>query len=215
MSMIGYFDKKIRSLLKRHLGKRCDIVLSKTLNDYIANNHLDERAAAAFKKVLNLEMNRVIEIADSSILNATIQRARYTFWVTAIVGTAIAIALTPVVALSVTLFAPIFAAFVVWGVSLATIPINYNQRVQGAMDSGIVIFENQDEKVDPAVIKRLIIQVEVQEKKIIELTEMVAQASAKNSISPQSIARGLRFWRSPEELEIITAEKVSLLSPSP
>lgn len=141
--MIGFIDKAIGNSLLRILHGRREKIITNTLNDYRATRGADEQTLAALKDKLEYEMTRVYAIADESIVRERILRARYTFWATAAVGTSFVLSFThfPVTTTLAPFFSPLVGAFAAWVIAIATIPVGFNTRVQGAMDSAITMFE--------------------------------------------------------------------------
>lgn len=141
--MIGLIDKAIGNLLLRILHGRREKIIAKTLNDYRTTRGADDQTLAALKDKLEYEMTRVYAIADESIVRERILRARYTFWVTAAIGTSFVLAFAhfPVTTTLAPFFSPLVGAFAAWAIAIATIPVGFNTRVQGAMDSAITMFE--------------------------------------------------------------------------
>ena len=141
--MIGFIDKKIGNFLLRILHNRREKVIAKTLIEYRASRGADEQTLAALREKLEYEMTRVYAIADESIVRERIQRARYTFWISAAIGTGVILAFAtfPVTTSLAPFFSPLIGAFTAWAITIGTIPIGYNTRVQGAMDSAIAMFD--------------------------------------------------------------------------
>lgn len=182
--MIGIIDRLIGNFITRKLHEYRDRVINATIALFTERHHPDEQTLADLHNTLNLEIERVYAIADSSIIRARILQARYTFWITAVVATAITVGMaTYPISNIVPLFAPLIAAFVVWTVNIVTIPFPYNQRIQGGMDSALVVFEDNLRKrqAHPPVVSPA---VELQELRIMvnELRETVTSQDQKINI---------------------------------
>lgn len=193
--MIGFIDKKIAQFLKRVMHKKRSKIIAKTLADYQREHDADENTLAALNEKLELEATRIIAIVDESIIEERIKRARYTFWVTAIVGTAVVVAVAafPITTSIAPFFAPLIAAGVAWAVSIATIPISYNKRVKGAMDSAVLMFEidraksdNNEEEEEPVNIAELQNTVRALQA---ELVQMRSEIKHHNKSRPHSLWR--------------------------
>lgn len=141
--MIGFIDKAIGNLLLRILHGRREKIIAKTLSDYRASRGADDQTLVDLKDKLEYEMTRVYAIADESIVRERILRARYTFWASAAIGTSFVLAFAhfPVTTALAPFFSPLVGAFAAWAITIATIPVGFNTRVQGAMDSAISMFE--------------------------------------------------------------------------
>lgn len=148
--MIGFIDNKLGNFILSRLHKRRENVIAQTLEDYRVSRGANEHTLAALKEKLEFEMTRVFAIADESIVRERIMRARYTFWITAIIGTSfiLAFAAFPVTTSIAPFFSPLVGAFVAWAVAIVTIPIGYNTRVKGAMTSAISTFELERRQPD-------------------------------------------------------------------
>lgn len=140
--MFKFFDKPIEKLFLRVLHKQRKRIINKSINAYIRENHPDPCTIDNLREKLEAEADRIYAIVDKSIVRERIKRARYTFWITAITSVIIVGVLGALTSGAVLpIIIPILVAFVTWAVTLGTIPISYNQRVQGAMDSTIITFK--------------------------------------------------------------------------
>lgn len=150
--MFGPVDKLIEKILRRAMRSKKEKIVNKKFAEYCKKFGLNEDEAVKLREKLETECLRIIAIVDESILRERIKRARYTFWITAIIGTAVIVALAayPVTTSIAPFFAPLVAAVIAWAVSLATIPISYLKRVTGAMDSAAIMFELERAKASTA-----------------------------------------------------------------
>lgn len=139
--MLGIIDKPLKKFLLKKLHKKRQKIIDKTVKDFAQKYHPEASVLNELKRLLENEADRIYPIVDDSILESGIKRARYIFWVTAITSSILAaflVAITHGIALSIII--PIVTALISWGVSLGTIPISYDQRVQGSMDSTVITF---------------------------------------------------------------------------
>lgn len=221
--MFPFIDKPIFRWMSKIFHKRSLKIVEASINKYIEKNHPDEETLAALRKLLTGEMIRVCDFSDNAITLARIKQARLTFWVTAILGTAItvAVAVYPPTTSLVVFFVPLMMAAVAWAVSIAAIPYYYNERIKGAMVSAIGLFEKglqegkelSPEATELLVLKSLVNEMQqhndeltnriqglndVQEKlirRIDELTAVVEKTSAQN------VVRNVSFWQPANEAE--------------
>jgi len=141
--MFWFVDTWIEQTIKQGLHNQRDQIINRTI---AAFEKLHKNLPTTeLKKKLENEAVRIYAIVDRSILRDRVKRAKYTFWAVAIAGI-ILVAMLGVFyneTLDAFRFAtPLVMAGVSWVVSLATIPISYNQRVKGAMDSVVLVHEN-------------------------------------------------------------------------
>lgn len=138
--MLKFIDNAIENILKKSLHKKREKIIQKTIQLF-KKNHPNVDPKDFIKKVQD-EADRIYAIVDRSILRERIQRAKYAFWITAILGIIIAGVLGAFSSgATLPLTAPIIAAFIPWLISVGTIPVSYNQRVKGAMDSVMMSYE--------------------------------------------------------------------------
>ena len=189
--MIGFIDNKIGMFLLRILHRRRQKIIADALQEYRNTHNADDKTLAALKNKLEFEMTRVFAIADESIVRERILRARYTFWISAIAGTTfvLAFAAFPVTTSLAPFFAPLVSGIVAWLTAICTIPIGYNTRVKGAVNSTIAAF-----KPDRAEKHRPDLQNTVRgmQLEIVQMRRQVNQLSA----APQS-----SFWKTPKPPE--------------
>lgn len=143
--MLGFIDKKIESYMKRGLYRKRDKIVAKTVDEFAAAHKLDEAKTEELRTKLIADTDRFIKIVDRSVLRAGLIRARYVFWVTAILGTVLVLALAsyPPTTGIAPFFVPLIAALVGWAVSVATIPISYIESLKGVRDATIASFEKE------------------------------------------------------------------------
>lgn len=206
--MFGFIDVRIEKMFKRYLHKRRDKVIERTVKDYIAKNNPDAQTIEELRKSLDVEIQRVFAIADSSIIHARIMQARFAFWMTAIVSTVITLAVAsyPPTAGIAPFFAPLISSFIAWVVYLVTIPANYNGRVQGAIDSTLVLFEiKQQEKQKKIETCSLQMQLDALQEQINTLHDKLK--STKQYIDEnklvKSIVPGATMWQSTTDDKIV------------
>lgn len=222
--MIGLIDKAIEKILKRALHKKRDAIFQKTLDDYITTHNPDEETIAALTKKLNDDIDRIITLADRSIIHANMLRARYVFWITAIIGTAIVLALAayPVTTSIAPFFVPLMAAFVGWAVAVGTIPVSYIHTVKGVMDAAVVTFDKEQLEIlndigkepHPADIEELQKIADDLLRKINELSQQTPRQSTHTPSDfdmPPVATSGIGLWQSRKRCE----DKDNLLEASP
>lgn len=221
--MFPFIDKPIFRWMCKVFHKRSLKIVEASINKYIEKNHPDEETLEALRKLLTGEMMRVCDFSDNAITLARIKQARLTFWVTAILGTAItvAVAVYPPTTSLVVFFVPLMMAAVAWAVSIAAIPYYYNERIKGAMVSAIGLFEKglqegkelSPEATELLVLKSLVTELhqhndeltsriqglnDVQEKLIRRIDELTAVVE---KTSPQNVMRNVSFWQPANESE--------------
>ncbi len=180
--MIGPIDKWIEKLIARTVRKKRNKILRETIDAYIEKHHPDDETLAELKEALEVEMDRIFAFLERSLIHASVLRARYTFWITAIISTAIIIALAsfPITTSIAPFFVPLMAAFVSWAVALATIPVSYIHAVKGAMSARVLNFELALlEKDDVDRVEALNNQVAALREALIETQAMVDELSNK------------------------------------
>jgi hypothetical protein len=168
--MISPVDRLIEHVMKRALHIRRDKIIAKTLKMY-RKNHPDA-VTTNLEKDLQTEAARIYTIVDRSILSERIKRAKYTFWLTVMTSTVIVGALGGFTAGAALPFvAPPLAALSAWLIALATIPISYNKRIQGAMDSVVLKHEHPIAEIVASRIQTLLAELQ-------SLTQNINQADA-------------------------------------
>lgn len=143
--MIG-LDKLIENFFKKKLHKNRTKFLQEAKNAFINKNQPGKNTLKAFTVELEEEADRVYSMVDRSILRARLKDSKWTFWVTGIMGTAIAVSIAaaaPTGGFSIVLIAPFLTATIAWVVRVITIPISYNQRIKAAFDSVTQKFEKK------------------------------------------------------------------------
>lgn len=144
--MLPFLNKKLAQFMERQLHKKRDKYINDTIVLYRKKHpEHSEEIINKLKESLELEIERVFAIADSSIISARIVVASWVFWITAIVGTAIVLGVAsyPVTTSLAPFFVPLISATVVWAVTIATVPKYYNERIVGGLDSALVVFESK------------------------------------------------------------------------
>lgn len=219
--MIGFIDKRIEKLLKRALHKKRDAIFRKTLDDYITTHNPDEATIAALTKKLEDDIDRIITLADRSVIHANMLRARYVFWITAIIGTAIVVALAvyPVTTAIAPFFVPLMAAFVGWAVAVGTIPVSYIHTVKGVMDAAVVTFDKEQldliehagKQAHPANIEELQKIADDLLRKLNELSPRPSTHEPSDFYMPPVATSELGLWQARQRCE----ENDDLLKASP
>lgn len=188
----------------RALHRRRRKVIDQTIATYQAAHHPDEQTLNALRAKLDFEMTRVIAIVDESIIKERIQRARYTFWITGIIGTAfiLSFATFPVMTPLVPFFAPLVGAMSAWIAAIATIPVSYNTRVKGAMDSAVEMFTMEQagrhahlEDNRSNVIQETLSSMQQTINRQSEEIRQLKQAVRKLAPPSPKAARAALFWR--------------------
>lgn len=143
--MLEFIDKKIESYMKRGLHKKRDKIIADAIKKFTDTHQLDADKIEELHEKLVADTDRFLKIIDRSVLRAGLIRARYVFWITSIVGTAIVVALAayPVTTSIAPFFIPLVAAFVGWAVSVATIPVSYLESIKGIRDATVDAFEKE------------------------------------------------------------------------
>jgi hypothetical protein len=154
--MLTYFEKKISALFKYFLHPKREFIIENTLKTYTAKHHPEESTLALLKTKLAAEAVRIYPMIDDSILDARLQNATITFWVTAFAGCIVSLSLyfSDIITNIPTIFVPLLGSFAAWFVAVGTIPIFYNQRVNGAMESVVLVFE-ENKHENEASAKRI------------------------------------------------------------
>jgi hypothetical protein len=141
---MNIFDKAIENIFKKYLHKKRDHHIKKALKNFIKNHNSDPKDIDELKKLLETEALRLYPMVDKSILRERIKRARTVFIITAILSMILAIVISLLTNGTALIFiTPLFAALFAWIATLATIPIGYDQRIKGGMDSVIAVFEEK------------------------------------------------------------------------
>lgn len=210
--MLPFIDNLIEHILTRYLHKRRDELINKTIKDYGEKHNLDEGSIEHLRGVISLEIDRVFAIADSSIIHARIHQARYAFWITSIVGTSIVLSLAsfPVTTSIAPFFAPLITSFIAWVVYTVTIPVNYHGRVQGAINSALVVFEKQLNdhnhknalKLALTEVQELRGTVQDMQQQIVDLRKQIKQLASESrseAKTSRSVLPGITLWQAGNE----------------
>lgn len=137
--MIPPIDRLIERFLKSILHARRDSFINKKMGCVETEYPLlTEEQKAEIRTKLEEEIVRIYPIVDASILRANIIKARYYFWFIATVATLYVGSTREFSSKeALNLFAPLATSVPVWLASWGTIPIFYNLRIEGAMDSAV------------------------------------------------------------------------------
>lgn len=144
LNLFKAFNGWIESRIKPRLHNKRSYYINKTLEKFKNAYDPDEKTLIDFKSKLELEADRVYTFTDRAIIRSQLQRAGIAFLVTLAAGEATVLVggLATGAAFTILPFiAPFVGASVAWFVTVATIPIVYNQRVKGGFDAVYVIFE--------------------------------------------------------------------------
>lgn len=143
--MIGPIDRLIRFFLKNHLHRRRKAIINNALSRF--KTHYPD---ACVEDILELkgrfkfEAIRIYKVVDQAILEANLKRARYIFWFMAVFSTLWGIYGGFSGEIISSYFSPLVMASLAWFVSWATIPILYNGRITGAMNSITAVFVHEN-----------------------------------------------------------------------
>jgi hypothetical protein len=222
--MFIYLEKKCSALFKRYLHPKLDPTIEKTLKIYQEKHHPDEYALALLATKLVAEGVRIQPMVDDSILDARLQNATITFWMTALAGCIVSVSFyfTNTITSVPAVFVPLLGSFAAWCVSIGTIPIFYNKRISGAMESVVLVFETPDNgKTDNELrgeVATLKVSVHELKLRVIELSQQLVERSTQpreNGVTNDCriSVHEMRFWHStPEVKEENTVPKHELLS---
>jgi hypothetical protein len=207
--MISFIDKKIETWMARGLHKTREKVLKRTLEAYIAKHNPDEDTQAELKAILETEIDHLYIALDKSVIRASIHRARYTFWITLVISTAIIIALAsfPVTTSIAPFFVPLMAVTVSWAVSLLTIPISYMHNVQASLDVKVLSFEaERKEAADHPELKingnsvrdlqRMVRELRIENRQLHQRMDVIEEAQTRDDIEAVNMGTpGTLFWQ--------------------
>lgn len=141
--MFNFVDKFIEKKLKKRLHKRREKIVKETIAAFKLKHNPSDEVMQLLLERIDVEAKRVFPMVDQSIIVAFTKRAKVAFWITAISGVIIVGLLGGFTAGTALPFViPVCSAVIAWLIGIVTIPINYNRRVQGAMDSVIENFED-------------------------------------------------------------------------
>lgn len=141
--MFNFVDKFIEKRLKKRLHKRREKIVKETIAAFKLKHNPSEEVMQLLLERIDVEAKRVFPMVDQSIIVAFIKRAKLAFWISAISSVIIIGLLGGFSAGTALPFViPVCSAVMAWLIGIVTIPINYNRRVQGAMDSVIENFED-------------------------------------------------------------------------
>ncbi len=173
----------LRNMFMARLHQHRESIIKKAIELFIPPNVSIN--VVDLREFMNEEADRVYDIADYSILDERILRAKYTFWAT-IIPVALIIGLifafiphtSPIIFVT-----PFFGAISTWINSIGTVHISYDERILGGMKSAIgryfkqlakngIAEEKKQECVcsQAAIIQHLQLSLEQQSKQIATLT---------------------------------------------
>jgi Skp family chaperone for outer membrane proteins len=187
---MNIFDTTIENIFKKYLHKKRDYYINKALNKFIKKHNPDPKVINELKILLETEALRLYPMADKSILRERIKRARVVFIITAILSIILAIILIVLTkGTALILITPLFSALFAWIATLATIPIGYDQRIKGGMDSVIAVFEEKLMKENNLNVENEVknFQNEKMQQEIDELKNLVKTLHNKNEHMQQEI----------------------------
>lgn len=136
---LSFLDKKIEKKLKKKLDAKKPKHIAEALSE-LKDTHpeIDTEMFEEIRLKFMSEANRVTEIADSSLLRAGIRRAKWmllgSFIVTAgLIGITVAVTHG-----SAIILLPLVSPLVTWLLTVVTIPINYDERMIGGLNSKLI-----------------------------------------------------------------------------
>lgn len=137
--MFQFIDRFIEKHLKNWLhNKRNNIIKNYETEFTKSYPDLD---VEELRPELEIEIDRAYAIVDRSILRARLSRGKYTFWITAGSSVLMVGVITGFTSGAIFPFiTPPVAAFVSWAITIATIPIDYVERLHGALDWAVAKF---------------------------------------------------------------------------
>lgn len=141
-SPIKSIDRFIENIFKKILYKKRNHHINKAVKKFTEKYHPDPQIIEELTKKLALEIDRLYPIVDKSILRERIKRGRYSLLITIIASGIVAVLVMLLTHGAATvLIAPLCAAFIAWVATVLTIPIGYDERIDGGMDSVVSSFE--------------------------------------------------------------------------
>ncbi|MBA3661868.1 MAG: hypothetical protein H0W64_09080 [Gammaproteobacteria bacterium] len=221
--MFKFIDQWIEKKLKKKLHKQRPEFIQQTLDGFIKKHNPDPTIIKNLSEKLEIEADRIYPIVDRSIIKERLKRSKYTFWITAVVSTIIVgiiIAFTGGALLP--LVVPLLTSFIAWAIALGTIPLSYNQRILGAMDSTVDSFEKsllctlecqelKDNKAELESVHDMLLLLTIQMKALTEKVNALTPSSTmvafdkeeeKNNENPM----GRAFYQSEQILSTLTKE---------
>lgn len=138
--MLSFLDRWIEKKLKQSLHAQREKHIDEYLHKFVEKH--PDAPTDFLRSKLEQEANRVYPLADKSILKARLLQARIGFWITALISVlVIGFAGGFTGGAAIPFLMPLAGVFVAWGVVVATIPANYNQRIKGGLNSVISLHE--------------------------------------------------------------------------
>lgn len=143
--MFNFIDKKLQKIFEKILHKRKKHYIHKAIEVFIKSHpYADLHTINKLKEQLENEADRVYKMIDKSVLQAGIKRAKFTFWLTLILSLVLIGTLSILTyGFTLALFVPAITASIAWLVTLATIPVSYNERIKGGLDTVLFSFEKE------------------------------------------------------------------------
>ncbi|MDX1901508.1 MAG: hypothetical protein SFW66_05830 [Gammaproteobacteria bacterium] len=138
--MFRFIDHWIEKILTNRLHKNRDRLINTSLESFKKTN--PNIYTPELVEMINHEVDRTFAVADRTIVRGKIKSAKYTFWITLITGIVLVAAISGFTfGAALPFISPVITALIAYILSLATIPISYNQEVRGHIDSIILDYE--------------------------------------------------------------------------
>ncbi len=132
---VRFIENTLYLYCKTELHKKRQHYINQAIDKYTKLNP-DPADLLSFKDKLETEADRVYAIVDRSILRERIKRGTKVLLFTIIASILVVGLLAGFYGGSIVSFvSPIAMTLVAWATSVLTIPVSYNQRVKGAMDT--------------------------------------------------------------------------------
>lgn len=182
--MLKIIDHWIENRLRNYLAKQQDKMVRKAVDSFIQKNHPDTATLNFLKANIENAIKRNNLTADRNILKERVKRAKYTFWISAlssafivgILGFFSSGTLLPIIL-------PLLTAVIAWGITLATIPLAYNQSIKSAIDIEIFDFEK-----NLAVLTEKSAGTSFTQDKIMSITAMLSNLHTKVDENSKKVA---------------------------
>jgi hypothetical protein len=185
--MIPIIDRWIEKKLKLHFHKKRDKIIGKAFAEFCKTH--DQTQSQSLLEKLNHEADRMYAVIDRSILRARINRSKWVFWSTLIASIIIVGTLGAFTAgLALPFISPALAALVTWSASIGTIPIDYLQRLKGAMDSELIKEDNRQQQLSSTAMIDALLTVDDRVQPVSNTCETSNHPSAPDLITPDRLA---------------------------
>lgn len=182
--MLRFIDRWIEKVLLKRLHKNRDKLITKHLDDLRKSN--PSLLEPELIEIINHEIDRTFAVADRTIIRGKIKTAKYTFWITAVTGCFIVGAISGFTfGAALPFLAPLITAFIAYTLTLATIPISYNQEVRGHIDSTILDYEKSHSSRSQSANTQRIIQILEEHKDSRIVINILPALAEEKAIEPQ------------------------------